>query len=578
MKTLLWTFLGALLAMVVLVLVVVGVVAMKSGGGADVDKGDWLVVDLHGSLPEYDPPADPMSKILGGSPLTLTRVMDSLEKAAHDERITGVLLKIAPNGAGWASVEELRGAIAGARKAGKPVYAWSDNYDLKGLFLASACDSVYLMPLSDMTLTGIRAQSVHVKRALDKLGIKADLHRIADYKAAAELLTREDLSEPAKENDRWIMNEFWRLATDTFQRERGVSEATMLGLMDEAVFLGQRAVDAGLVDGLIYFDQLQERIAARADHEDDVLPTIAESAYAKLERGKLGLEGKKTIAIVHAQGNIGGRKNRVDPMLGVMMGHESVVAQLKAAREDEDVAAIIFRVDSGGGSQLTSVQIAHDVANCAAAKPTICSMVDVAASGGYDIAYHANKIVADAFTVTGSIGSINGKFIVKEFHEKLGITHDHVDKGPNADFWSDQQDFSPEQREKFVANHWAGYNVWVDSVAVARGMTFDEVAALGGGRVWTGTQALENGLIDAVGGLDAAVALAKEMAEIPADEKVTLRHIPETPGLLAMLTGGGGDKTAVVNWLLYRWLHEDLAATWRLVAEGAFTEQVVAPR
>jgi protease-4 len=541
-----------------------------------VDDGDWLVVDLHGALPEYDPPADPMSKLLGGSPLTLTRALDSLEKAAHDERIAGVLLKIAPNGAGWASVEELRGAVADARKAGKPVYAWSDNYDLKGLFLASACDSIFVMPLSDLTLTGIRSQSLHVKRALDKLGIKPDLHRIKDYKAAAELLTREDLSEAAKENDRWIMDEFWRLAADTFQRERGVSEETMHGLMEDAVFLPQRVVEAGLIDELIYFDELEARLAARAGDEDD-LPTVAESAYAKVERKKLDLEGDKTIAVVHAQGNIGGRKNRVDPMLGVMMGHESVVAQLKAAREDEDVAAIIFRVDSGGGSVLTSNQIAHEVANCAAAKPTVCSMVDVAASGGYDIAYHASKLVADAFTVTGSIGSISGKFNVKAFHEKLGITHDHVDLGPNAGFWSDQMDFTPEQREKFVANHWAGYNAWVDSIAAARGMTHDEVAALGGGRVWTGTQALENGLIDAVGGLDAAIALAKEMAEIPADEQVTIRHIPKTPGLLAMLTGGG-DKAAAVNWLLYRWLHEDLAATWRLVADGAFADQVVAPR
>ena len=468
--------------------------------------------------------------------------------------------------------------MAVLRKAGKPVYAWSDDMGLRGMFLASACDSVFIMPLADMSITGIRLQSTHVKRALDKLGIKADLHRIKDYKSAAELVTREDLSEPAKENDRWLMDEFWGLVAQALDRERGVSEATLTGLMEQAVFSPETAREAGLLDELIYFDELKARLAARHGGDDDdegELPTIAESKYAKVERKDLKLTGKKTIAIVHAQGSISGRKNRVDPLLGIMMGHESVAAQLRAAREDEDVVAIIFRVDSGGGEQLTSVQIGHEVANCAAAKPTICSMVDVAASGGYDIAYHANKLVADAFSVTGSIGSISGKFNVKAFHEKLGITHDHVDLGPNADFWSDQRDFSPEQRALFEADHWRGYNVWVDSVAAKRGMTRAELSQLAEGRVWTGSQALENGLIDAVGGLDAAIALAKEMAGLVADEKVKLKHYPGTPGLLAMLTGGGGDKSAAVNWLLYRYLREDLAETWRLVAQGVLGDVAV---
>ncbi len=577
MKTLLYSCLGSLLALALIVLAVVGVFAFKSAGGPEVDKGDWLVIDLYGALPEYAPPSGPLGQLMDGDTRTLTRTLEVLEKARADERIAGLLLKIGPNGAGWASIEEMRGSIAAFRAAGKPVFAWSDDLDLKGLFLASACDSIFTAPHADLTLTGVRAQSLHVKRALDKLGIKPQLHQIKDYKSAAELLLREDASEPAKENDRWILDEFWRLAMAAFQAERGLSEAQLTAMMEKAVFSPAEAKAGRLIDETAFFDELKARLAARPGQKKDdagELPTLADGAYAKLKRSKVDLEGKRLIAVVHAQGSIGGRASRVDPLLGVMMGHESVAADLRAAREDEDVVAIIFRVDSGGGESLASGFIRHEVGLCAAAKPTICSMVDVAASGGYMIAYHADKLVADAFTITGSIGSISGKMNTKGLYEKLGITHDAVEKGPNADFWSDQTDFTPEQWERFTADHWRGFNEWLADVAVKRGMSFAEAEALAHGRVWTGTQALENGLIDAVGGFDAALALAKEMAEIPAEDKVRLRHYPEEPGLLDFLEGG--NASGAVSWLAYRYLREDLAETWRLVEQGVLGEASVA--
>ena len=577
MKTLMFSCLGTVLALALIVLAVVGVFAFKDARGPKVDKGDWLVVDLYGALPEYDPPAGPLGQLMDGDTRTLTRTLEVLEKASADKRIAGLLVKIGPNGAGWASTEELRGGIAALRAAGKPAFAWSDDLDLKGLFLASACDSVFMAPHAEMTLTGVRYQSTHVKRALDKLGIKPQLHQIKDYKAAAEMLLREDASEAAKENDRWILDEFWRLATAAFHAERGLSEGQIEAMMEKAVFSTAEAKTARLIDETAYFDELKARLAARPGqkrNDEGELPTLADGEYARLKRSKVDLEGKKVIAVVHAQGSIGGRRNRVDPLLGAMMGHESVVADLRAAREDEDVVAIIFRVDSGGGESLASGFIRHEVANCAAAKPTICSMVDVAASGGYMIAYHADKMVADAFTITGSIGSISGKMNVKAFQEKLGITHDAIEKGPNADFWSDQKDFSPEQWARFTEDHWRGFNEWLADVAVKRGMSFEEAEQLAHGRIWTGTQALENGLVDAVGGFDAALALAKEMAEIPAEKKVRLKHYPEKPGLLDFI--GGGNASAAVSWLAYRYLREDLAETWRLVEQGVLGEAAVA--
>ena len=581
MKTLLWSFLGTLLAILFLLIAITAGLAIKTGGSPDIDAGDWLVIDLYGDLPEYDPPADPVSKLMGGDGQTLTGILDNLEKARHDERIAGVLFKVGPNGAGWASVEEMRGALHALRDAGKPVYAWSDNLSLKDLFLASACDSIFMPPAADMSITGIQVNSTHVRRALDKLGIKPNLHKIKDYKSAAEVVMRENLSEAAKENDIWLLEEFRRLAREGLERDRGITADTLNGLMERAVFQSDDAAEAGLLDGLLYFDELEDLLAERHGEDDDEgLPTVASGEYSGVERKKLGLEGDETIAVVHAQGSIGGRESRVDPLLGVLMGHESVVAQLRKAREDEDVAAIVFRVDSGGGDALTSDLIAHEVANCAAAKPTICSMVDVAASGGYHIAYVASKVVADAFTVTGSIGSISGKFNIRGFHEKLGITHDSIEMGPNANFWSGYENFSPEQWEQFKAHHWRGFNHWLADVAEKRGMSFEEAELLAHGRVWTGTQALENGLIDAVGGLDAAIALAKEMAEIPADETATVKHFPEEQGLMAMITGGGDEMSLknAANLIMYRWLREDLTETWRLVEGGILEQRVTAPR
>ncbi|MCP3860914.1 MAG: signal peptide peptidase SppA, partial [Phycisphaeraceae bacterium] len=238
--------------------------------------------------------------------------------------------------------------------------------------------------------------------------------------------------------------------------------------------------------------------------------------YASVEPKKVGLKGKKKIAVIHAQGSIGGRESSVNPILGVMMGSDTVVRDLKAAREDDEIEAIIFRVDSGGGDALTSDLIGHEIANCAAAKPTIVSMVNVAASGGYHIAYEATKIVADNATVVGSIGSISGKFNNKELYDKLGLTRDHVAKGPNALMWSADRDFTDAERERFETDHWRGFNEWLQDVADHRGMTFEEAEKLAHGRVFTGRQSLANGLIDELGGYDRAVELAKELAEIPA--------------------------------------------------------------
>jgi protease-4 len=262
---------------------------------------------------------------------------------------------------------------------------------------------------------------------------------------------------------------------------------------------------------------------------------------------------------------IGGRKSKIDPLFGVMMGHETVIAELRRAKESKNVVAIVFRVDSGGGEGLASDLIGHEVEVVSNEKPVVVSMVDVAASGGYYIAYEASKLVADPMTITGSIGSIAMKFNMKGLYDKLGITYDFVEKGPNALFFSDYRDFTPEERKRFEENHWAGFDMWLRDVAEHRNMTYEQITNLALGRVWTGRQAKANGLIDEVGGLDKAIEVARELAKIPADEKVTIVHYPKKKGLLSVIFGGEGGISAAANWIVYRFIKDDVAETWNML-------------
>ncbi len=572
MKTLLLSFLGTLLALIVLVVLVGGGVAIKASQKPKIEDRSWLVIDLYGEILEYNPPGGVMGKITGGEPETLHRILGNLEKAHHDERIVGVILKIASNGAGLAGMQEIRGELQKLREAGKRIYGWSDSISMRHYYLAAACDEFYLAPQADVTFTGIAVTSTHLRGALEKLGIKPNLHKIKDYKAAAELIMRDDMSPAAKENRQWMLDEIWEMVFADISTDRGLSEEDLTAAMERAVFSAAEAVERGLADELLYWDELEDRLK---QEDDDELRTVSQSRYAQVERKKLDLDGDAKIAIVHAQGSIGGRETRVDPLFGLMMGHESVVSDLRRAREDEDIAAIVFRVDSGGGESLASDLIAHEVARCAAEKPIICSMVNVAASGGYYIAYPATRVLGDPMTITGSIGSITAKFNTKGLRDKLGITQDSVTKGPMALFWSSDRDFTEEEWARFTDEHWRSFNDWLADVAEKRGLSFEEAEKLAHGRVWTGRQAVANGLLDEQGGLDRAVALAKELAEIPADDGVELVHYPEEKDFIAEILGG--DFSAAVDWAVYRLIREDLAETWNLLLRQAALQEVTAP-
>jgi len=553
-------FLATILAFALMIFVVVGMIASKTEGKKKIEGHSYLVVDIYGDIAEYDPPAGIMGEVMGGKPETLQRVLGNLEKAAIDDRIDGVIFKISStNGAGLAMLEEMRGAIKKARAAGKKVYAYTDSMDRDAFYLAAACDRIFAPPPANVSFMGMGAGSQHAKNMLDKIGIRPNIDQIREYKSAAEMVTRAESSPAAIENKKWLLDERWSMMTQAFKEDRGLTEEKIVELMDTALFTAPEAKTAGLVDSVLYWDELESMLKGG----EKELRTVSQATYADVKPEKLGLKGAKKIAVVHADGMIGGRKSRIDPLFGVMMGHESVIAELRRAKKDKNVAAIVFRVDSHGGEGLASDLIGHEVEMVSKEKPVVVSMVDVAASGGYYIAYEASRLVADPMTITGSIGSISMKFNMKGLYDKIGITYDFVEKGPNALFYSDYADFTPEQRKRFEENHWAGFDMWLRDVAEHRKMTYEQVTSLALGRVWTGRQAKANGLIDELGGLDKAIEVAKDLAKIPADQKVSVVHYPKKKGLIQSLLGGeGGGLTAAADWVVYRYIRDDVAETW----------------
>ena len=547
--------------MALVVVIIVAVVASKSADKSEIEDGSWLVIDLYGGITEYSPPSNFMGEIMGGEGETLTRILCNLNKVCVDDRIEGVIFKMSSsNGSGRAMLEEMRGAIKKVQASGKKVYGYSDSMDRHTYYLASACDSLFMPPTAYMNFIGMSATTEHVKGTLEKLHIKPDLHRIKDYKSAAEMITREDMSEHTREMRNWMIEDLWDIYCAALEEDRGFTEEKITKAMEKALFPIEDAVEWGFVDGAIYWDELADML--KGDEEE--LKTVGQSTYAKVEPKELGMDGKKKIAVIHAQGMIGGRKSRIDPMLGLLMGHESVNAQLRKARKDEDVVAIIFRVNSGGGESLASDMMSHEVAITVKEKPVIVSMVDVAASGGYMISYRATKMIADENCVTGSIGSINMKFNVKGFYEMFGITHDTTSKGPNALFYSPYRNFTKNEREIFEKDHWKGFNEWLQDVADHRGMTFEEAEKLAHGRVWTGRQGTANGLIDGTGGLDKAIEIARELAEVEEDEKVSVVHYPLQKSFFESIMEGGGFSVAA-KYVVWRFIQDDVSETWSMV-------------
>ncbi|HEY8187821.1 MAG TPA: signal peptide peptidase SppA [Pyrinomonadaceae bacterium] len=532
------------LFLMVLIGVAVLVAAFRRSEPAIADNS-VLTLHIAGALPDYVPD-DPLRKFFGGTTNSLSSLVLQFQKAKVDKRIKAILLEIDMSGTGWGKSEEIRDAITDFRSSGKPVYAYMEYGMNKEYYIATACDKVYLAPPGELFINGLAADVMFFRGSLDKLGIYPDIYQIGKYKSAGDMFTRKEMSDAHKEFMNSLLDDLFNRYVDAIAKARGKSADEVRAIIDDAPYGAAKAKEVGLIDGVGYRDELEKELKTKLGYKaSEDLRLVKGSDYKDVQPESLGLDEGEKIAVIYATGDIGSGQSENSPSGNQSIGSDTLSKAINDAREDKSIKAIVIRVDSPGGSGLASDIIWHAVAAAKEKKPVVISMSDVAASGGYYISASASKIVAQPSTITGSIGVVAGKPVVRGFYDWLGISNEYILRGKNAGMFRETEKFTPEERAKF--EDWIKttyYNDFVPKVAQGRNKDAAYVDSVGQGRVWTGSQGKERGLVDEFGGLDRAIEVAKELAKIPKDKGVHRVILPYPRTVLQELFNEGDETSA----------------------------------
>ncbi|MEA2446247.1 MAG: protease [Thermoleophilales bacterium] len=538
---------GILISLILVVLIgLAALVASFRHREPPIANNSVLTLRVAGALPDYVP-EDPVRKIFGGPDQSLSNLVLQFGKAKVDKRIKAILLTVDMSAIGWAKAEEIRDAIADYRSSGKPVYAYMEYATDKEYFIASACDKIYLAPPGELFINGLAADVLFFRGSLDKLGIYPDMVQMGKYKTAVETFTRKDMSDANKEfMNSWLDDQYNRYV-EALAKARSKSAEDVRKIIDDAPYSSAKSKELGLVDGVAYRDDLEKELKSKLGYkESEQLNLVRGVSYNEVEPESLGLNEGEKIAVIYATGEIGSGRSENSPSGSQSIGSETLAKALDDARDDKSIKAIVIRVDSPGGSGLASDIIWHAVESAKAKKPVVISMGDVAASGGYYIAAGANKIIAQPSTITGSIGVFAGKPVIKGFYDWLGITNEYILRGKQAGMFRETEKFTPEERAKFEdlvkRMYWEDF---VPKVAKGRNKTPEYVDTVAQGRVWTGAQGKERGLVDEFGGLDRAVEVAKELANLPKDKGVHRVILPYPQTFFQELLNAGSEETRI---------------------------------
>ena len=508
-------------------------ISLSSDTTPTVSPGSILVVNVDGPIPERVSD-DPLTRRFEDQPnYDLSDLQQSLSKAKQDDRISGVWIRVKGTSSSWATLEEAHRAITEVRESGKPVIASSSEFGMseKAYYLASAADSVFTGPVSGFEFNGIYFPQTFFKGTLEKLNVEPKVVRAGQYKSAVETFTRETLSE----NNRYQLEEIVGTFSETYlqavSEQRNLSMDALQRLIEtDAPMSSEAAVEAGLADDIRYEDEVRDVLRGILEIGDDAsIPTIDVAKYARVPASEVGMEPVEggSVAIVYAEGTIQPGDPGSDPFSGgSALGSTPFIDALDDARTDDDVKAVVVRVNSPGGSASASEAMWRAMERTTQQKPVIVSMGDLAASGGYYIAAPADTIVADATTITGSIGVFGLSFNVRGLlNDKLGISVGDISTSPLADMNSGLTSYSDQERELVAESIDRTYQTFLQRVADGRGMTIDEVDAVAQGRVWSGADAKEQDLVDVVGGFSDAITLAGQAGGL-GDGPYSVRVLP----------------------------------------------------
>ncbi len=582
----------ALVLFLVAVLVgsVVAIVTMLRGGGGSVEDGSTLVLRIGGALPEQPMPDDGLGALFGGSVTSMLEYDSALKKAAVDERVARVLVEPGAMLTGYAKVFELRDALRRfSTDSGKPVICWMESASNKEYLLATGCDEIYMAPSGLILVNGLHFGVTFYKGTLDKLGVKADFARAGKYKSAVEPMTSEQMSPAFRSMLESMADSLFGEFVAAIASSRKLDEAAVRALIDDPPLTAAAGVRAGLLDGLLYRDQLlaklqgddvepipadaprlglllEDKLANEADDDDSgdaiaaapatpvAAPAEGEGAaaapahgerpgfedadpdlltlseYGKVRPSSLGLGKGEKIAVIFCEGQImSGDSSPGGGMSGARMGSDTIAAAVRTARKDESIKAIVLRVDSPGGSGLASDIMWREIVLAKRVKPVVVSMSDYAASGGYYISMGADAIVAQPTTLTGSIGVFGGKYNLGGLYEKLGMRTDEVNRGDLADLFASDRGLGEDGHRKFSEFIDEFYETFITKAGQGRGVSPLAIHEHAQGRVWTGAQAKDVGLVDELGNLRTALKIAAEKAGLKDDGKLVLLPRQLTP-------------------------------------------------
>jgi protease-4 len=532
-------------------IIMVGIFAAAGKEEVTVKDGSLLVLKLDGPIVERtpdDPFAELMSQLTGeAAPIGLNKIIASIKKAARDERIKGIYMESGLIMAGHASIEEIRNALLEFKeKSGKFVISYAPVYSQKSYFLATAADKVYLPPAGMLQFQGLSSQRTFFKGTLEKLGVEMQVFRHGQFKSAVEPFTRTDMSDAARLQTKTYVQSLWDHITAKVGKERSLSAEVLNATANKAPWLqpGDFLVESGLLDELKYKDEVLKELkdSVSIDYSED-LNSIGIARYAKayVPDDKKGIS-KNKIAIIYAEGAIDGGQEGINS--------EDLSRTIRKARRDSSIDAVVLRINSPGGSGMGSEIIWREVKLTTETKPLIVSMGDMAASGGYYIAAPADTIVAHPNTLTGSIGVFGLMPNVKGLLNKVGITTDGVKTNKFSDLPSIDRPFRPEEKELMQAYIEDFYDFFLQRCAEGRNTTKAAIDEVGQGRVWSGENAIDINLVDVLGGIDTALEIAAQKANIEDDYRVVElpEILPPFEQLMKDLTGNASAFMKNMIW------------------------------
>ena len=550
------------------VIVVVGVIGKKGR----VPSKTILEANFEQGLVE-DVPDSPTARLMLTEKRSLRDVVDAIDRGASDDRVVGIIAKIGAPPMGMAQTQEIRDAVQRFRAHKKFAVAYAETFGEFGpgngaYYLATAFDHIYLQPSGDVGLTGIIMESPFIKGTLSKLGVTFHGDHRYEYKNALNLFTETKYTPAHKEATTAIMNSWFSQMKDGICQARQIAPEKFQSIVDGGPYLGKEAVDAKLVDAVAYRDEVYGKIKSQAGDGAELLYL---DKY--LDRAGRPHDHGKTIALVFGVGGVTRGTSDYDPVQGSQnMGSDTVAGAIRAAADDKDVKAILFRVDSPGGSYVASDTIWREVVRTRqAGKPVIVSMGNLAGSGGYFVAMAADKIVAQPGTITASIGVLGGKMLTSGLWDKIGLTWDEVHQGDNATMFTGTHDYTPAEWGRFQAWLDRVYVDFTSKVADGRKLPKEKVLEIAKGRIWSGQDAKNLGLVDELGGYDAAVKLAKKAAGVPDSDDVKIIVFPREKSLIqSLMQRGGADNSdrEGVSQTLVRIMQEMQPVTRELKAAG----------